>query len=331
MSSRPLRVSLACTVTDRTRPILEGRVPIEGCEVAPITGEPEDLFARALQEREFDVTELSLSSCLVMTARGDSPYVAVPAFPSRAFRHSAVYVRTDRGIERPEDLAGTTIGVPEFQQTAALWVRGILADRHGVAPSEIRWRSGGLERPGGRERIPIRVREEIDLRPIDPDATLSGLLASGGLDGLVSPRPPACFEEGHPNVRRLWPEHREEERRYYVDTGLFPIMHVVAVRRDLSERHPWLAASVLDAFAKAKDLAVRDLEQTNFLRVALPWVNLDDVRGLMGRDYWPYGLEANRAELGAAARWSFDEGLAERRLDPSELFHPSTLGRAGAA
>lgn len=325
----PLRLSLACTVTDRTRPILDGRVPIEGCEIVPITGEPEDIFARALQKEEFDVTELSLSSYLVVTARGDSPYVAVPAFPSRAFRHSAVYVRTDRGIDRPEDLAGRTIGTPEFQQTAGLWVRGILADRHGVPPSAIRWRSGGLERPGGRERVAIEVREGIELQPIGPDATLSGMLLDGELDGIVSPRPPSCFTDGDPRVRRLWPDHREAERRFYRETGLFPIMHVVAVRRRLAQEHPELARAVFGAFVEAKRLAVRDLEQTNFLRVTLPWVGLEEVRELMGEDFWRYGFEANHPELEAAIRWSFAEGLAARELDPAELFDPGTLELPG--
>jgi 4,5-dihydroxyphthalate decarboxylase len=319
-----IRIGVACTVTDRTRPILDGRVPIEGCSVEPITGEPEDLFARALRHEEFDVTELSLSSALIVTARGDAAYVAVPAFPSRAFRHAAVYVRADRGIERPEDLAGTTIGVPEYQQTVGLWIRGILADRHGVPPTAIAWRSGGLERAGAEERIPIQVREGIDLRPIGPGATLSAMLAQGDLDGIVSPRPPTCFLEGHPQVRRLWPDHRAEERRFYEETGLFPIMHVVAVRRSLAERHPWLAANVLRAFVEAKRLAIHDLEQTNVLRVTLPWVDLDAVRRLMGHDYWPYGVAANRGELTAAARWSFDEGLSARLLAPEDLFDPAT-------
>ena len=322
---RPLRISLACTVTDRTRPILEGRVAIEGCEPQPITGEPEDIFARALRDEEFDVTELSLSSYLMVVGRRTSPYIAVPAFPSRAFRHSAVYVRTDRGIARPEDLVGATVGVPEFQQTAALWVRGILADRHDVPPSSIKWRSGGLERPGGEERIPVEVREGIDLHPIGSSSTLSGMLADGGLDALVSSRPPSCFEAGHPEVRRLWPDHREEERRFYRDTGLFPIMHVVVIRRSLAERHPWLAPNVFRGFGEAKRLAIRDLEQTNFLRVTLPWIELDTVRALMGDDYWPYGLAANRPELESAIRWSVDEGLTPRSLDPSELFAAGTL------
>ena len=319
---KPLRISLACTVTDRTRPILERRVLIKGCDPQPITGEPEDIFARALRDEEFDVTELSLSSYLIVIGRRTSPYIAVPAFPSRAFRHSAVYVRTDRGIDRPEDLAGATVGVPEFQQTAALWVRGILADRHGVPPSAITWRSGGLERPGGEERIPVEVRDDIDLRPIDANSTLSGMLSDGGLDALVSPRPPSCFEAGHQEVRRLWPDHREEERRFYRDTGLFPIMHVVAVRRTLADHHPWLPRNVFRAFSEAKRDAIRDLEQTNFLRVTLPWIDLDEVRGSMGEDYWPYGVAANQAELAAAIRWSVAEGLSPRDLDPDELFHP---------
>jgi 4,5-dihydroxyphthalate decarboxylase len=320
-----LRISLACTVTDRTRPILDGRVAIEGCELEPITGEPEDLFARALRAEEFDVTELSLSSYLIVTGRDASPYLAVPAFPSRAFRHSAVYVRTDRGIDRPEDLAGRTVGVPEFQQTAALWVRGILADRHGVPASAIRWRNGGLEQPGGDERIPIQLRDGIDLRPIDAGSTLSTMLADGELDALVSPRPPSCFLAGDPRIGRLWPDHRTEERRFYRETGLFPIMHVVAIRRSLLDRHPWLAANVFRGFVEAKRHAIRDLEQTNFLRVALPWIELDAVRALMGDDFWPYGLSANRPELTTAIRWSVDEGLSPRHLEPVELFAAETV------
>jgi 4,5-dihydroxyphthalate decarboxylase len=325
----PLRISLACTVSDRTRPILDGTVPIEGCDPDPTTGEPEDLFARALRHQEFDVTELSLSSYLIVTGRGTSPYVAVPAFPSRAFRHAAVYVRNDRGIEQPEDLAGATLGVPEYQQTVGLWVRGILADRHGVPPSAIRWRSGGLETSGAEERIPVRVREDIDLRPIGPDATLSGLLVDGELDGIVSPRPPSCFLDGHPRVRRLWPDHREEERRFYRETKLFPIMHLVVIRRSLSERHPWLAANVLRAFADAKRLAISELERTNVLRVTIPWIDLDAVRALMGQDYWPYGVAANRGELSSAARWSFEEGLSPRLQEPDELFAPGTAEVVG--
>lgn len=322
---RPLRISFACTVSDRTRPLLEGRVAIEGCELERITGEPEDLFARALRNEEFDVTELSLSSYLVVLGRNASPYVAVPVFPSRAFRHSAVYVHAGAGIERPEDLAGCTVGTPEFQQTAALWVRGILADHHGVPPSAIRWRSGGLEKPGAIDRIPIQLREGIELAPIDADATLNGMLVTGELDALVSPRPPSSFIAGDDRVRRLWPDHRAAERDFYRASRLFPIMHVIAIRRELAESHPELPPNVYQAFTDAKRMAIHDLEQTNFLRVTLPWVELDEVRSLMGDDYWPYGVAANRPELEAVTRWSLDEGLSARRLGVEELFHPSTL------
>ena len=320
----PLRITFACTVSDRTRPILEGHVAVEGCDPRFVTGEPEYLFVRALSAREFDVTELSLSSHVLVTARGDAAYVGVPAFPSRAFRHSGVYVRADRGLDRPEDLAGATIGVPEYQQTAGLWVRGILSDEHGVPPSSIRWRSGGLERPGADERTPIHVNADIDLRPIPPGATLSGMLAAGELDGVISPRPPSCFGARDANVKRLWSDHRAAERAYFERNRLFPIMHVVAVRAELAERHPWLPASVFTAFADAKRIAIHDLEQTNFLRVTLPWVELDTIRALMGEDYWSYGLEANRAELKAVTRWSFAEGLTPREVELRELFDPAT-------
>ena len=320
----PLRIILACTLSDRTRPILDGRVHIDGCDASFVTGEPEDLFARALRTRAFDITELSLSSHILLTARGDAAYVGVPAFPSRAFRHSAVYVRSDRGIERPEDLSGKTIGVPEYQQTAGLWMRGILSDDHGVSPSSIRWRSGGLERPGSDERIPIRVNDDIDLAPIPRGATLSAMLAGDQLDGVISPRPPSCFIAGDANVKRLWRDPRAVERAFFQRTRLFPIMHVVAIKAELVHRHPWLPVNVLKAFADAKQLAIRDLEQTNFLRVTLPWIDLDRVRELMGEDFWPYGLAPNRRELDAVARWSFGEGLAARRLSPEELFDAST-------
>jgi 4,5-dihydroxyphthalate decarboxylase len=292
-----------------------------------VLGEPEDLFARALRHREFDVAELSLSSYLVIASRGDPAYVGVPVFPSRAFRHSGIYIRTDRGIERPEDLAGRVLGVPEFQMTAAIWVRGILADHHGVPPSQIRWRTGGLEVAGGKERIDVEVRPEIEVEAIPADRTLSGMFAEGELDGLVSPRVPSCVAERRPGVARMFPDYRAAEQAFYRETRLFPIMHLVAVRRELAERHPWLPASVFAAFAEAKQMAIADLHKINFLRVTAPWIvpDLDDVRALMGDDFWPYGLEPNAKELAAVARWSHEEGLAARLLEPHDLFHPSTL------
>jgi 4,5-dihydroxyphthalate decarboxylase len=325
-----LRISLACTVSDRTRAVLDGRIPIAGCEVIALPGEPEDIFFRALRFQAFDVTELSLSSYLIVTARGDSPYVGVPVFLSRAFRHSAIYVRTDRGIARPEDLAGRIVGVPEYQQTAALWVRGILADQHGVPPAAIRWRFGGLEQPGAEARVRFSLRSGIELEPIPADRTLAGMLRDGEVDGIVSPRVPSCMRDRAPGVGRLFEDFRAAEQAFYRQTGFFPIMHLVGVRRTLADAHPWLVTSVLRAFVEAKRQAMQELEQINFLRVSAPWIaaDLDQVRALMGPDYWRYGVAANRAELEAITRYAFDEGLTARKLSPDELFHPATLEAA---
>jgi 4,5-dihydroxyphthalate decarboxylase len=326
-----LEISLACTRSDRTAAILDGRVEVKGCALIPLPGEAEEIFVRALQHREFDVTEMSLSSHVLVTSRGDAPYVGLPVFPSRSFRHSSIYVRTDRGIERPEDLAGRTLGVPEFQMTAALWIRGILADYHGVPPSDITWRTGGLEVPGLKERIAISVREGIDVAPIPADRSLSALFASGELDGIIAPRLPSCVAQGQPGVARLFPDFRSAEAAFYRQSGMFPIMHVLAVRRELAERHPWLAGNIFRAFAEAKQVALAELDRVNFLPVMDPWfgANVAQARELMGSDFWPYGVGRNLKELSAVARWSYEEGLAERLLSPQDLFHPATVGLSG--
>jgi 4,5-dihydroxyphthalate decarboxylase len=189
-----LTVSLAGVAYDRTRAIFDGSVPIAGCEVIAHPMTPEEAFTRALSHQEFDVTELSMSNYMTLTSRGENPYVAVPAFVSRMFRHSGIYIRTDKGIDRPEDLQGKTIGVPEYPMTAALWIRGILQDEYGVAASDIHWRNGGQEVPLTKPRIAIELPPSIDLQPIPGDATLNGMLDGGELDGMMSARAPSCLE-----------------------------------------------------------------------------------------------------------------------------------------
>lgn len=322
-----LKLSLACIPTDRSRPILDGRVKVEDCEIQPLNIEPEEIFRRALNEKAFDLTELSLSSHIVTTARGDAAYVAVPVFLSRVFRHSAMFVRTDRDIKRPEDLAGRRIGVPEYQQTAGLWVRGILRDQHGVDTTKISWVTGGQEKPGSSERIALSLPPHIDVKPIGPTETLNGLLATGEIDAIFSPRPPSCFVNKSAPVDRLFPKYREAEMEYYRKTKFFPIMHVLCVRKDIAAEHPWLPAKLFAAFAKAKALSLNELSQNNVLRVALPWVAswYDEARALMGPNIWPYGFRENRDELAAMTRYAHIDGLAPRIVDPAELFHPSTL------
>jgi 4,5-dihydroxyphthalate decarboxylase len=320
-------LTLACTVSDRSRPILDGRVTVPGCRLAILPGESDEIFRRALRERAYDITELSMASHIVTTARGDSPYTAVPVFLSRAFRHSAIYVRTDRGIDSPADLRGKSVGLREYQQTMALWVRGMFRDGHGVAARDIGWRTGGLERPGGGERIAIELPPEIDLKQVGPSDTINGLFAAGELDAVISGQPPSCFTRKTAPVARLFPDYRAAEIAYHRSTGFFPIMHCVAIRKDVARAHPWLAAEVFRAFAKAKALAFADLQASNILRVSLPWIAADyeEVQSIMGPNPWPYGFSANLAELRAMLDYAASDGLVSRKLDPAELFDPSTL------
>jgi 4,5-dihydroxyphthalate decarboxylase len=281
---------------------------------------------RAFKFQEFDVTEISMSSYIMTTARGDAHYVAVPAFVSRLFRHSGIYIRTDRGITRPEDLKGKTIGLPEYQITANVWIRGTLKDEYGVKPSDIRWRRGGLEDPGREERASIKLPADIDLQPIPEHRTLSDMLAAGELDGLFSARAPSCFLRGAPNVARLFPDYPAVEEAYFKKTRIFPIMHAIGLRRSLAEKHPWLAVSVYKAFLKAKELCMHELGQIGHLATSLPWsvAEYGRVRKVMGEDYWSYGAYANRHVLDTLTRYSHDQGLSVRKLDVDEMFAPST-------
>ncbi len=309
-----LRLTLACVATDRTRPLMDQRVRVPGVEFTFLPGEPEDIFRRALRDRAFDVTELSMGSHITTTARGDSAYVGVPVFLSRAFRHSAIWVRADRGIARPEDLAGKTVALPEWQQTAALWVRGILREQHGVATRGIAWRIGS-------ERIAIAPPEGHDVAPLG--AVPEEALRDGIVDALVTPRPPAP----HPHTRPLFADAAAAERAWHAGTGFFPIMHCLALRRDLAEVHPWLPVELFRAFRAARDLALAELRLSNVLRVSLPWAAaaFEEQSRLLNGDPWPYGFARNEAEVAAMIRFARHDGLAARAMEPAELFHPSTL------
>lgn len=326
-----ISLALACTDSDRTRALIDGRVTVAGCDITFLPGEPEDIFRRALRHRAFEVSELSMASHIVTTARGDSPYVGVPVFPSRTFRHSAIYVRTDRGLASPADLKGRRVGVPEYQQTAALWIRGLLRDQYGVGATEVTWRTGGVNEPGAGERVALTLPDGFDVSPIMSDETLDALLVEGRIDAIVSPRPPRSFLDKSAPVDRMFPDYRAAEMAYYRDTGFFPIMHCVAVRKDVAAAHPWLPLEIFRSFVRAKAMAVADLGRGNVLRVSLPWIttHYQETCALMNGDPWPYGFARNRAELAAMTRYAHADGLAARALDPAELFHPSTLDALG--
>ena len=320
-----LELSLACCDYDRTRALFDGRVRIDGCELTATALEPEEAFHRAFKYQEFDVSEISLSSYTVQLSRGDNQYVAIPAFVSRVFRHSGIYIRTDRGISSPEDLKGKTIGLPEYQMTANVWIRGFLQDEHGVKPSDIHWRNGGLEQQGREERTKLILPPHIDLKSIPPGKTLSAMLEAGELDGVAAARPPSCFLRGVPNVARLFPDFRKAEQEYFKRTRIFPVMHAIGIRKALLEKHPWLAVNVMKAFARARELCWHALGQIGHLYNSLPWGVADfaEARALMGEDYWSYGLQANRHVLDAFTRYHQEQGLSARRVSPEEMFAPS--------
>ena len=321
-----LQISLAIGNYDRNRPLIDGEVTIDGAAPVIMTLSPEEIFFRAFRHQAFDVCELSLSSYVLSVAKGTSDYVGVPAFLSRAFRHSAIYIRTDKGIAAPADLKGRRIGVPEYQLTANVWARGLLADEYGVAPSDIAWVRGGLEDPGRPEKIALTLPPELRIEDAPAGQSLNAMLEAGAIDGFIGPRAPSCFDAGHPKVARLFPDPATAED-YYRRTGIFPIMHLLGVRRTLAEAHPWLPGALLKAFEESKRAALGRLNDTSATKVTLPFIEeqLGAARKLMGEDFWPYGLgEANRRALEAFCAHHHAQGLSARRVAVEELFHPAT-------
>jgi 4,5-dihydroxyphthalate decarboxylase len=323
---RSIPLTIACGNYDRTRPLFDGQVLIDGCDPVFLPLPPEEIFFRAFVHAEFDVSELSLSSYVMHRSKGDCPYVGIPIFISRTFRHSAVYVRTDRDINRPEDLRGRRVGVPEYQQTAAVWVRGLLQDDYGVMPRDLHWVSGGMETPGRIEKVPLTVPQGVSLDAAPVGKTLSGMLEGGEIDALIAPRAPSCFVRGVPHVGRLFTNFGADEEAYYRRTGIFPIMHIVGAKTELVARHPWLPASLYKAFLAAKDIAVAALSDPNALAASLPsqiW-NAERAKALMGEDFWSYGPDENTKTLEVFLRYHAEQGLSPRGLTPGELFAAST-------
>jgi 4,5-dihydroxyphthalate decarboxylase len=320
-----LELSVAVGDYDRTRGLIDGSVAIDGVNPIYMTLVPEEIFFRAFRTAEFDICELSLSSYTVKTAQNNCPYIAVPAFVSRAFRHTAIYVRTDR-VKKPEDLIGRKVGLPEYQLTANVWARALLADDYGVKPSDIHWIRGGIEEPGRPEKLAIKLPPGVRLDNAPDGATISGLLEAGEIDGFIAPRPPALVEKGHANIGWLFPDPVAAAKDYFKRTGLFPIMHVVGIRRTLAEKHPWLPGAVFKAFEQAKTAGIEKLSDTSATKVALPFVEeaLQAARTLMGEDYWSYGVEKNRKVLDYFLAQHHAQGLSSRRVAVDELFHSGT-------
>jgi len=322
-----LRLTLACWDYDRTRALADGRVAPEGIDLNFLPLHVEETFFRMLRNREFDVAEMSLSSYCVSLMRDDPAFVAIPVFPSRFFRHSCIFISARSGIREPKDLVGKRFGVPEYQMTAPVWIRGILSDEYGVNPTSVKYFTGGEEEPGRDEKLKLNLPPDFSVTPIGPTQTLAQMLADGEIDALHTARTPSTFYSRPDDVKRLFPDFVAVEKDYFRRTGIFPIMHVVAIRRSVYEANRWIAQSLFKAFQAAQQLTYDNLAVTSAMTTMLPWqvAAVEEARAELGDDWWPYGFARNRAVLDTFLRYHHEQGLSQRRLAPEELFAAETF------
>jgi len=367
-------ISIAFGDYDRTRGIRDGIVKVEGCAVTYHVVEPNKLFVRNLKNQEFDVSEMSFSTYIALRNQGKAHYTAIPVFLSRAFRHSAIFVRAGGGIASPTDLRGKRVGTPEYFTTMLVWMRGLLSDEYAIKPSDLRWRIGPMEQPaqpmplpaasapsslvgqgqsggargsgnfvlprplpspqGGGERDGAA---DVEIETISTGKTLAGMLAAGELDAVFSARPPSCFVQTPPHppppagegrVTRLFPDYRSAEQAYYRKAGIYPLMHAMGIRNSLVEQHPWMAGNLFNAFVRAKEIAVADFEKLSAFALTLPWIEAEyrATQAVLGRDIWPYGVEANRKAIDTLCRYLHEQGFTTRRMGADELFAPLMPG-----
>jgi len=325
-----LAIQVAGYPYDRVQALIRGDVRVEGVDVRFTPSNIYALNAMAMGgAQEWEVQEIGLHPYMLAYANdGLRDYTLIPVFPLRTFRHKSIYIRTDRGIDTPADLRGKTVAVAGYSQSSLVWIRGILQHEYGVVPEDMQWIVAVESSDGGDvSRNEVVVPEGVPHRFGPAGRDESELLASGEVDAVFSAVPPRGFVEGDPNIERLFTDYRKAEREYFATTGLFPIMHAVAMRNDVVEANPGLPKAVFEVYSQAKQQMYRDMHRVGWAMISLPWVSkeLEDTRELMGDNYWPYGIEANRKVLEAMFLYSYEQGLASRQLTIEELFHPTTL------
>jgi 4,5-dihydroxyphthalate decarboxylase len=322
-----LSITMASWDYDRIQGIKDGSVQVEGCDITHIVARPEETFFRLFNYQEFDVSEMSFAFYILGRTNIDFGYIALPIPLSRVFVHSGVFIRSDRGIKEPQDLKGKRVGVPSYRQTRGLCIRGMLSDEYGVKPTDVHWRIGGLDRPEFLQFVPEDAPKDIQIEPIPPGCTLSQMLVEGKIDAIFTAATPKCWRDKAPNVARLFPDYRAAELTYYKKTGIFPIMHLVGIRRSLAEKYPWLPRSIMKAFEEAKARIEPHLTEIGALITMLPWLTAEAEKTIeeMGREYWPYGVEPNRKTIEAQLRWAYEQGTFKKLWTVEEMFHPSTL------
>jgi 4,5-dihydroxyphthalate decarboxylase len=316
-----LRLTFACGPYDRTQALRDGTIVPEGIDLTYLALQPAEIFWRMLQYREFDASEMSLSNYTMTLASGESPFIAIPMFPSRVFRHGYFFINTEKGIKSPADLKGKRGGVPEYSMTAAVYMRGLLQHEYGVKPTDIEWVQGRADRIG--HKLPEGVR--LTMAPAGVE--LGDLLARGEIDFMISANNPLSFRRGAPNVRRLFPNYAELEKDYYRRTKIYPIMHTVVIRRDIYDRDPWVALSLYKALARAKHYSQQLMAETGSPKASFAWLQplIEEEQSIIGKDWYPYGIEANRESIDALLQYSHEQGLSRRRVKLEELFAPSTM------
>jgi 4,5-dihydroxyphthalate decarboxylase len=321
-----IHISIAVGDYDHVRDLLDGTVRVEGADLTVLRLPSEEITYRFVRNREWDVSKTSFGNVVSLASQDDRGLVAIPVFPSRMFRHSSIYVRADAGIERPEHLSGKRIGMPEWAQTASIYARGMLAHEYGVDLGSIHWHQGGVNQPGREEKVRLNLPQGMRYSVVD-DRSLSAMLLAGELDAVISARPPAAFLEGGGRVRRLFEDYRAVELAYWKKTGIFPIMNVIAIRREVHERHRWLAMNLLTAFDEAKNRSRMRMLDSTASYYPLPWMAERTAlsRDMLGPDFWPYGIEANRATLEAFTRYAFEQGVCHRKVAVEEMFAPEVL------
>src|SRR5579863_7575695 len=321
-----LQLSVAIGNYDRCRPLFDGEVQIDGVDPVFMMLSPEEIFFRAFRNAGFDICELSLSSATLKTSENNLPYVCVPVFLSRMFRHSAVYVRKDR-IKVPQDLKGKRVGIPEYQLTANVWVRAFLNDDFGVKPEDITWVRGGISEPDRTEKIALNLPKDIHLEDAAPGKTISELLAEGAIDGFIAPRAPKIPLGDYRNIGWLFDDPKEAAEEYYRKSKIFPIMHILGVRRELAERHRWLPRAIFKAFSESKELAITRLEEMSACKITMAFVDerLQKDRMLMGNDFWSYGIEKNKHVIDSFFAAHHAQGVSKRVVTIDEMFEASVL------
>jgi 4,5-dihydroxyphthalate decarboxylase len=316
-----LHLSLAVNDNDHLRDLTRGVVRADGIILTPQILQIEEIFYRFTNNLEWDVSEMSFAKYIALTAAGNAPMVAIPVFPSRVFRHSAFYVRQQSGITNAQQLEGKTVGIPEWAQTAGVYVRGMLSQYYGIDLKTIKWVQAGVNQPGRKEKVKLNLPDGINYST-RPDQSLNDMLVTGEIDVAITARPPLAFHAGEAGVVRMFADSREEERKFYHQTGVFPIMHVIAMRRDTFEANRWIAMSLFKAFEESKNRSLERLKDITASGIPLPWQTgfVEEVISAFGEDFWPYGIEHNRATLEAFCRYAYEQGVASRHLAVEELF-----------